>query len=63
MATTKIYKPIALHNTLSMGLQEPPVWPIPAGQLKDVIHSMKMSIIKAKLMHFLTDSEANIKSK
>jgi len=58
-----IYKPIALHNSLILGLQQPPIWPIPDGQVKEVIASMKMSKSKPNTCVFLTDSEDNIKAK
>jgi len=59
----EIYKPIALHHHFMLGLQEPPIWPIPKDKLKDVITEMKMSKSKPKTAVFLTDSEANIKAK
>jgi len=59
----EIYKPIAIHHPLILGLQQPPVWPIPNGKLKEVISSMKMSKSKPNTCVFLTDSEENIKAK
>jgi len=59
----EIYKPIAIHNALVLGLQQPPVWPIPRGKVKEVISSMKMSKSKPNTCVFLTDSEANIQAK
>ena len=59
----EMYKPIALHHHLILGLQEPPIWPIPKGKIKDVTTSMKMSKSKPKTAVFLTDTEANIKEK
>jgi tyrosyl-tRNA synthetase len=57
------YKPIALHNSLLLGLQQPPVWPIPKGKVKEIISAMKMSKSKPNTAVFLTDSEDNIKGK
>ena len=57
------YKPIALHHHLILGLQEPPVWPIPKNKIKEVIAAMKMSKSKPNTAVFLTDSEENIKTK
>lgn len=59
----EIYKPVAVHHSLILGLQQPPVWPIPKGKVKEVIASMKMSKSKPNTCVFLTDSEANIKAK
>ncbi len=59
----EIYKPIALHNSLLLGLQQPPVWPIPKGKVKEIISAMKMSKSKPNTAVFLTDSEENIKAK
>lgn len=59
----EIYKPMALHSTLTMGLQQPPVWPIPKDKIKEVISEMKMSKSKPNSAVFLTDSEENIKAK
>ncbi len=58
-----IYKPIALHHHLILGLQEPPIWPIPKDKLKETISAMKMSKSKPNTAVFLTDSEENIKRK
>ncbi len=60
---TDIYKPIALHHHLILGLQQPPQWPIPKGKIKEVISAMKMSKSKPNTAVFLTDSEENIKAK
>ncbi|MEM2873965.1 MAG: tyrosine--tRNA ligase [Candidatus Nanoarchaeia archaeon] len=59
----EIYKPIALHNTLLLGLQQPPIWPIPKNKIKEVVSIMKMSKSKPNTAVFLTDSEENIKAK
>jgi len=59
----EIYKPIALHQHFIYGLQQPPVWPIPKGKLKEIITSLKMSKSKPNSAVFLTDSEENIKAK
>jgi tyrosyl-tRNA synthetase len=59
----EIYKPIALHNMLTMGLQQPSTWPIPKDKIKEVISEMKMSKSKPNSAVFLTDSEENIKRK
>ncbi|MGC8940533.1 MAG: tyrosine--tRNA ligase [Candidatus Nanoarchaeia archaeon] len=57
------YKPIAMHTHLILGMQEPPIWPIPKNKLKETILAMKMSKSKPNTAVYLTDSEENIRSK
>jgi len=57
------YKPIALHNELSMGLQQPPKWPVPKSEIKQMISEMKMSKSKPDSAIFITDTEDNIRRK
>jgi len=59
-----VYKPIALHTHLWLGLQKPSVWPVPKNADKTLIKlSMKMSKSKPKTCIFLTDKPEDIKSK
>ncbi len=39
----KEYKPIALHHPLILGLQKPPIWPIPKEKQHEILSEMKMS--------------------
>jgi tyrosyl-tRNA synthetase len=59
----EVYKPMALHQHLILGLLKPPVWPIPKDKIKEVVTQMKMSKSKPDSAVFLTDSEDNIKRK
>lgn len=60
----EIYKPIALHTHLWLGLQKPNIWPIPKDMNKQELWaSMKMSKSKPNTAIFLTDSPEEIKKK
>jgi tyrosyl-tRNA synthetase len=56
-------KPVALHNHLILGLNKPPVWPIPKDQLRDIKISMKMSKSKPNSGIFIFDTPEEIKDK
>ncbi len=57
-------KPIALHHPLLIGLQKPPIWPIPEGtDQKDLIADMKMSKSKPDSAIWIHDSEEDIQRK
>lgn len=57
-------KPIALHHPLLIGLQKPPVWPIPPDQdEKSIIMAMKMSKSKADSAIWVHDDAETIERK
>ena len=57
-------KPVAVHHHLWLGLQKPPIWPIPKNEDKQELWtSMKMSKSKPKTAIFLNDSPEEIKDK
>jgi len=57
-------KPIALHHPLLIGLQKPPVWPIPEGlEQKEIIAQMKMSKSNPKSAIWIHDTPEEIKLK
>jgi tyrosyl-tRNA synthetase len=39
----KKYKPVAIHHHLILGLQKPPVWPVPQEKMQELWSEMKMS--------------------
>lgn len=59
----KVISPIAVHHHLVMGLQKPPVWPIPEGKVSELRASLKMSKSVAGSAVFLDDSPEEIKKK
>ncbi|MFQ5647606.1 MAG: tyrosine--tRNA ligase [Candidatus Aenigmatarchaeota archaeon] len=59
----KKYKPVAVHGHLILGLQKPPVWPIPAEKTQEVWSSMKMSKSIPKSAVFIHDTEEEIRTK
>jgi tyrosyl-tRNA synthetase len=59
----KNISPIALHHHLVMGLQKPPLWPIPAEKLGEMRSAMKMSKSVHGSAVFLDDSPEEIKKK
>lgn len=61
--TGKVIKPIALHHHLLLGLDKPPVWPIPADQLREVRTKMKMSKSKPNSAIFIHDTPDEIRKK
>jgi len=57
-------KPIALHHPLLLGLQKPPIWPVPPdGNLRDLRTAMKMSKSKPSSAIFIHDSPDTIRDK
>ena len=59
----KIYKPVAIHHPLIMGLQSPPEWPIPKEKLDEYLSELKMSKSKPGSAVFITDSPEEITNK
>ena len=59
----EIYKPVALHTMLTMGLQKPPILPTSKAEAQQMAAEMKMSKSKPEGAIFITDSEANIRAK
>lgn len=59
----KQIKPVALHNHLIMGLQKPPMWPVPKDQLRELKVAMKMSKSNPDSAVFIFDSPEDIKRK
>ncbi len=56
-------KPVAVHHHLLLGLQKPPVWPVPKDRLQELWSEMKMSKSIPNSAIFITDSEKEIRSK
>ena len=56
-------KPIALHHHLLQGLAQPPTWPIPEAQKREVLISMKMSKSRPDTAVFIHDSPEDIQRK
>jgi tyrosyl-tRNA synthetase len=57
-------KPIALHNPLILGLQRPPVWPVPEdASQRELRTAMKMSKSKPSAAVFIHDSPDEIHAK
>jgi len=59
----KIYKPVAIHHPLIMGLLAPPEWPIPKEKLDEFLSEMKMSKSVPGSAVFITDTPEEIKQK
>ncbi len=59
----KPFSPIAVHHHLVMGLQKPPMWPIPEGKVSELRASLKMSKSVVGSAVFLDDSPEEIKKK
>lgn len=59
----KPMKPIALHHHLLQGLVQPPVWPIPEDQKREVLVEMKMSKSKPDTAVFIHDEPEEITRK
>ena len=60
---SETYKPIAIHHPLILGLQAPPVWPVPKENLQELWSSMKMSKSIPSSAVFITDEPELIKEK
>lgn len=56
-------KPIAIHGHLILGLQKPPVWPVPTEQMQDLWSQMKMSKSIPTSAVYMTDNEEETKKK
>jgi tyrosyl-tRNA synthetase len=56
-------KPVAIHGHLILGLQKPPVWPIPKENLQELWSQMKMSKSIPSSAIYMTDSEEEIRIK
>jgi len=56
-------KPIAIHHHLILGLQKPPMWPVPKENLQELWGSMKMSKSIPDSAIFITDTVDEIRRK
>lgn len=56
-------KPIAIHGHLIMGLQKPPIWPVPKDKLQDFRAELKMSKSVSTSAVYMDDSEEDIRKK
>lgn len=56
-------KPIAIHGHLLLGLQKPPIWPIPRENVRDVWITAKMSKSIPNSAVFIHDSPDEIREK
>lgn len=56
-------KPVAIHNHLLLGLQKPPVWPIPSENVRELWVEAKMSKSKPDSCVFIHDEPADIRRK
>ena len=59
----KTFSPIAVHQHLVMGLQKPPLWPIPKEKLQEMRSALKMSKSVQGSAIFLDDSPEEILKK
>jgi tyrosyl-tRNA synthetase len=57
------FKPVCVHHHLLQGLEKPAIWPIPKGEEKEAISSVKMSKSKPETCVFIYDSPEEIKQK
>jgi tyrosyl-tRNA synthetase len=62
-AKGNVIKPVALHHHLLLGLDKPPVWPVPPDQLREIRTAMKMSKSKPNSAIFIHDSPDEIRRK
>ena len=56
-------KPVAIHGHLILGLQKPPVWPVPKEKLQELWSKMKMSKSIPNSAIYMTDKESEIRKK
>jgi tyrosyl-tRNA synthetase len=56
-------KPVAIHGHLILGLQKPPIWPVPKDKLQELWTQMKMSKSIPNSAIYMTDSEDDIRKK
>ena len=59
----KVYKPVAVHHHLILGLQKPQIWPIPKDKLRELWTAMKMSKSKPNSAVFINDEPELIMKK
>jgi len=59
----KTMKPVAIHHNLILGLQKPPVWPVPQHNIKELWSTMKMSKSIPSSAVFIHDTPDEIKKK
>jgi len=56
-------KPVAIHGHLILGLQKPPVWPVPKEKLQELWSQMKMSKSIPNSAIYMTDNEEEVNKK
>lgn len=56
-------KPVAVHGHLILGLQKPPVWPVPKEKMQELWSQMKMSKSIPSSAIYMTDGEEEIRKK
>jgi tyrosyl-tRNA synthetase len=59
----KKIKPVAIHGHLILGLQKPPVWPVPKEKLQELWSQMKMSKSIPNSAIYMTDTEEEVDKK
>lgn len=59
----KKIKPVAVHHHLILGLQKPPVWPVPKKEMQELLSTMKMSKSLPNSAVFIHDSPEEIRKK
>lgn len=59
----KKIKPVAVHHHLILGLQKPPVWPVPKDKLQELWSAMKMSKSVPGSAVFIHDTPDEIRNK
>lgn len=59
----KIIQPVAVHHHLLLGLQKPPVWPVPPKNQRNLWTQLKMSKSIPQSAVFITDSPDEIRKK
>ncbi|MBW3013565.1 tyrosine--tRNA ligase [Candidatus Woesearchaeota archaeon] len=63
MYKNKQLKPVAIHHPLIMGLQKPPMYPVPKDKIKDMLSELKMSKSVGGSSVFIHDTEEEIREK
>lgn len=58
-----IIKPIAVHHSLILGLNKPPMWPVEKTKVREVWSAMKMSKSNPSSAVFIDDNEDEIRKK
>ena len=56
-------KPVAIHGHLILGLQKPPIWPVPKENLQELWSQMKMSKSIPNSAIYMADNEEEVKKK